>query len=137
MGLAQHWPLPQHSVPAGQHAGKPGSGARGASPAGHASQAPDTRSIQRAWAENAYKFDSNFLQIALQSDYLHGRLQPRLVALFDVSGIFVFQPTATFRLTDNILLTGTYIAIEGSRKASFGIFRIHDQAQLRVTYQLN
>jgi hypothetical protein len=87
--------------------------------------------------EDAKKFDNNFLQIALQSDYLHGRLQPRLVALFDVSGIFVFEPTATFRLTDNILLTGTYVAIEGSRKASFGIFRNHDQAQLRVTFQLN
>jgi hypothetical protein len=68
---------------------------------------------------------------------MHGRLQPRLVALFDVSGVFVFEPTATFRVTDNILLSGTYVAIEGSRKYSFGIFRNHDQAQIRVTFQLN
>ena len=86
---------------------------------------------------NQDRWDSNFLQIALQSDYMHGRLQPRLVALFDVSGIFVFEPTATFRVTDNILVSGTYIAIEGSRKASFGVFRNHDQAQIRVTFQLN
>jgi hypothetical protein len=87
--------------------------------------------------EDAKKFDNNFLQIALQSDYLHGRLQPRLVTILDVSGIFVFAPTATFRLTDNVLLSGTYIAIEGSRKSGLGLFRNHDQAQIRVTFQLN
>ena len=45
------------------------------------------------------------MQIALQTDYLHGKLEPHLVAILDVSGIFGFNPGLVYRLTDNVLLS--------------------------------
>jgi hypothetical protein len=57
--------------------------------------------------------------------------------ILDVSGIYAFVPTATYGFTDDFLLRGTLIAIEGSRRAAPATFRDRDQAQLRVTYQLN
>jgi hypothetical protein len=86
--------------------------------------------------EDLYPFEG-FLQTAVQTDYMHGKLSPRLVIITDVSGIFGFAPTATYRITDNFLLTGTYLAIEGSRRAGLANFRGHDMVQLRLTYQLN
>ncbi len=87
--------------------------------------------------EDLYTFDNQFLQVALQTDYLHGKLEPRVVALLDVSGIFAFNPSVVYRLTDNVLLSANYVAIESSRRAGFGAFRGHDILQLRVTAQLN
>ena len=87
--------------------------------------------------EDLKKFDNQFLQIALQTDYMHGRLEPRLVAILDVSGIFAFAPSVTYRLTDNLILGANYVAIEASRRAGLGTFRGHDMLQLRVTAQLN
>jgi hypothetical protein len=86
--------------------------------------------------EDAYKFEG-FLQTAIQTDYLHGKLSPRIVIITDVSGIFGFAPTATYRITDNFLFTGTFLAITSSRKAGLATFRAHDMIQLRLTYQLN
>ena len=86
--------------------------------------------------EDAYKFEG-FLTTALQTDFMHGKLQPRLVIITDVSGIFGFAPTATYRFTDSFLGTVTFLAIEGSRKAGLATFREHDMVQLRLTYQLN
>ncbi len=87
--------------------------------------------------EDRKKFDSNFLQIALQTDYLHGRLSPRLVIIADVSGIFGFAPSTVYRFSDNFLGSVTYLAIAASRRAGLGTFRAHDMVQLRLTYQLN
>jgi hypothetical protein len=87
--------------------------------------------------EDLYTFDNQFLQVALQTDYLHGKLEPRLVTLLDVSGMFAFNPSVLYRLTDNLLLTASYVAIESSRRAGFAAFRGHDMLQLRVTAQLN
>ena len=75
--------------------------------------------------------------IALQTDYLHGRLEPRLVAILDVTGIFGFSPSVVYRLTDNVLLSANYVAIESSRRAGLGTFRGHDILQLKVQAQLN
>jgi hypothetical protein len=85
---------------------------------------------------DAYQYEG-FLQTAIQTDYMHGRLEPRLVFIDDVSGIFAFAPSVTYRLSDNLLLSGTYLAIAGTRKAGIGVFRGHDMLQLRVTAQLN
>jgi uncharacterized protein DUF1302 len=85
---------------------------------------------------DAYQYEG-FLQTALQTDYLHGKLSPRVVVITDVSGIFAFSASATYRITDSFLFSGTYLAIAGSRKASIGTFRAHDMMQLRLTYQLN
>jgi hypothetical protein len=86
--------------------------------------------------EDSYKFEG-FLQTAIQTDYMHGRLSPRLVLITDVSGIFGFISTATYRFTDNVLASVTYLAIEGTRKAGLATFRAHDMVQARLTYQLN
>jgi hypothetical protein len=86
--------------------------------------------------EDAYQYEG-FLQAALQTDYLHGKLSPRLVGIFDVSGIFAFQASATYRITDSFLFSATYLTINAPRKALLGTFRAHDMAQLRLTYQLN
>ena len=87
--------------------------------------------------EDMKAFDNDYLSVALQTDYLHGRLEPRIVVLIWGSGIYGFQPLVTYRLTDNVLLTGTWVAIEGSRRAILGTFRGHDMVQLRLTFQLN
>jgi len=85
---------------------------------------------------DAYQYEG-FLQTAIQTDYMHGSLQPRIVLITDISGIFGFAPSLTYRLTDNLLLSATYLAIEATRKAGLGTFRAHDMLQLRVTAQLN
>jgi hypothetical protein len=87
--------------------------------------------------EDQKAFDNDYLSVALLTDYLHGRLEPRLVMLFWASGIYGFQPMLTYRVNDNLLLSATYVAIESSRRAILGTFRAHDMAQLRVTFQLN
>ena len=79
----------------------------------------------------------HFFQIALQTDYLHGKLEPRVVAILDPSGIFGLQAGAVYRLTDNILFSPNFLAVAGSRRTGLATFRDRDQFQLRVTYQLN
>jgi hypothetical protein len=87
--------------------------------------------------EDAYQYEG-FLNTTLQTDYLHGTLEPRLTIITDVSGIFGFQPTITYRVNDNILLGFNYLAIESTgRKSGLATFRAHDMVQFRVTAQLN
>jgi hypothetical protein len=86
--------------------------------------------------EDLYKYEG-FVTTTLQTDYLHGALEPRITIITDVSGIFAFQPTATYRVTDNFLLGATYLAIASHRKAGLATFRAHDMFQLRATVQLN
>ena len=59
------------------------------------------------------------------------------MAILDVSGIFGFSPSLVYRLTDNLLLSANYVAIEGSRRAGLATFRGHDILQLKVQAQLN
>jgi hypothetical protein len=87
--------------------------------------------------EDLKAFDNDYLSVALLTDYMHGRLEPRLVVLAWASGIFGFQPMLTYRVNDNVILSATYLAIEASRRAILGTFRGHDMAQLKVTFQLN
>jgi len=87
--------------------------------------------------EDAYQYEG-FLNTTLQTDYLHGTLTPRLTVITDVSGIFAFQPSVTYRLNDNILLGFTYLSIETTgRNAGIATFAAHDMVQFRVTAQLN
>ena len=87
--------------------------------------------------EDLKAFDNDYLSVALLTDYMHGRLEPRLVVLAWASGMFGFQPMLTYRLTDNLLASATWVAIESSRRAILGTFRAHDMVQLRMTFQLN
>jgi hypothetical protein len=85
---------------------------------------------------DAYKYDG-FLQTTVRTDYLHGTLTPQLTFIADVHGWYAVQPTVTYRLTDNVLVGGTYSMIAGSYKAGLATFRAHDMLQFRVTVQLN
>ncbi len=86
--------------------------------------------------EDEYEVEQ-FLQVALQTDYLHGRLEPRIVSILDPSGIFGFQTSFTYRFTDYLLGNVTFVAVEGSRKAGLAVFRDRDQVQMKMIYQLN
>lgn len=86
--------------------------------------------------EDSYQYEG-FLTTAIQTDMMHGKLSPRIAVITDISGILAFQPTVTYRGTDNFLFSATYLAIAASRKALLGTFRAHDMIQLRATVQLN
>lgn len=84
---------------------------------------------------NAYAADAQG-QITLQTDYLHGRLTPRLTYIQFVRGTAALHPTLTYRWNDWLLFQADYIFIDGAYQ-SLGFFRDRDQASFRVTYQLN
>ena len=86
--------------------------------------------------EDAYQYEG-LVTTTLRTDYMHGLLEPQLTIITDVSGIFGFAPTVSYRVTDNLLLGMTYLGIEASRKAGLGTFRAHDMLQFRVTGQFN
>lgn len=77
-----------------------------------------------------------FLQTTLQSDYLHGRLTPRLTSIFHSRGTYLLRPQIDYRWTDNVLLGASYVHIGGEFQ-SFGFFRDRDQIAMRMTLQLN
>ena len=87
--------------------------------------------------EDYKAFDNDYISVALLTDYMHGRLQPRIVLLGWASGIFGAQTMLTYRVNDNFLVTGTYLTVESSRRAILGTFRAHDMVQLKLTFQLN
>ncbi|MFN8643380.1 MAG: DUF1302 family protein [Candidatus Binatia bacterium] len=84
---------------------------------------------------NAYEADAQG-QITLQTDYMHGRLTPRLTYIQFVQGTAALHPTLTYRWNDWLLFQADYQYITGAYQ-SLGFFRDRDQAALRVTYQLN
>ena len=87
--------------------------------------------------EDAYQYEG-FLTTTLQTDYMHGKLSPRVTVITDISGVFGFSPSVVYRITDNLLLGMNYLAIESTnRKSGLATFRGHDMVQLRVTAQLN
>jgi hypothetical protein len=75
-------------------------------------------------------------QITLQTDYLHGRLTPRLTYIQFVQGTVALHPTLTYRWNDWLLFQADYQFISGAYQ-SLGFFRDRDQVSLRMTYQLN
>lgn len=77
-----------------------------------------------------------FGQLTLQTDYLHGRLQPRLTYIQNVRGTWSVLPSVTYRWTDWLLFSANLVFIGGEYQ-QLGFFRDRDQASLRVTYQLN
>jgi len=68
---------------------------------------------------------------------MHGKLQPGVTMITDISGVFGFAPAVSYRITDNLLVGATYLAVTGNRKAGLGVFRAHDMLQFRVTGQFN
>jgi hypothetical protein len=84
---------------------------------------------------NAEPLDAQF-QTTFQTDYMHGRLTPRLTLIQFVRGTFAVHPTLTYRWNDWLLFQGDYQHIDGAYQ-SLGFFRDRDQVSFRVTYQLN
>ncbi len=78
-----------------------------------------------------------FATFRLQTDYMHGRLSPGITMILDPSGIFGFVPGVAYRINDNLIASGQFFAIEGSRREGLATFRDRDQFQFRLTYQLN
>ena len=79
--------------------------------------------------------DAQF-QVTMQTDYLHGRLSPRMTLIQFVRGTFAVHPTLTYRWNDWLLFQADYQHIDGAYQ-SLGFFRDRDQVAFRVTYQLN
>ena len=94
------------------------------------SAVPDT------FYEDVHQYEG-FFALHLETDYLHGQLKPAITTILDPSGIFGFDIGAQYRINDNLILSGKYLAIEGSRRTGLATFRDRDQFQLRLTYQLN
>lgn len=84
---------------------------------------------------NSYALDAQG-QITLQTDYLHGRLTPRLTYIQFVRGTAALHPSIIYRWNDWLLFQADYQYISGAYQ-SLGFFRDRDQASVRVTYQLN
>jgi len=77
-----------------------------------------------------------FFQGSLQTDYMHGRVTPRLTTIFYTRGTYVILPSIRYRWTDWLLFDLSLIHIGGAYQ-SIGFFRDRDQLSFRVTYQLN
>ena len=75
-------------------------------------------------------------QFTTQTDYMHGKIQPRLTAIYNWAGAYAFNATVNYRLTDYLLFGLQYALIDGDFH-QIGFFRDYDQVALRVTYQLN
>lgn len=77
-----------------------------------------------------------FVQSAIQTDYMHGRLTPRMTTVLHSRGTYLLHPTIDYRWADWLIFNVGVIHIGGAYQ-SFGFFRDRDQASFRVTFQLN
>jgi hypothetical protein len=77
-----------------------------------------------------------FIQSTLQTDYVHGRVSPRLTVIVNPRGTYVVSPLVSFRLTDSVLFSLRYAAVVGGFFQT-GFFRDRDQVAARLTFLLN
>ena len=75
-------------------------------------------------------------QITVQSDWFHGKLQPRVTVIAFTRGTWAIHPSATWRWSDNLLF-GADLQWIGGEYQSLGIYRDRAQISGRITYQLN
>jgi len=134
-GRDYRWPNTKPNRPAGGASFGPVRGVPQCTP-GNAQGNPLCIRVNPRDFEDRYQYEG-FLQLALQTDYMHGRLQPRVAAVIDVSGIFVFVPSLQYRVNDSLLLGASWITISSQRRASSGTFRASDMVQVRATFQIN
>jgi hypothetical protein len=83
----------------------------------------------------AKRFDAQG-QITLQSDWFHGKLQPRLTWIQFLQGTWAVHPTVIYRWNDWLLFQADFQWVGGAYQ-SLGIFRDRGQISGRITYQLN
>ena len=84
---------------------------------------------------NSVPLDAQF-QTTVQTDYLHGRLEPRVTLIQFVRGTFATHTSMIYRWNDWLLFQGDFQFITGAYQ-SIGFFRDRSQVSFRVTYQLN
>jgi len=84
---------------------------------------------------NGTKLDAQF-QTTFQTDYMHGRLQPRVTLIQFIRGTFASHATLIYRWNDWMLFQTDFQYITGAYQ-SLGFFRDRSQVSFRVTYQLN
>jgi hypothetical protein len=77
-----------------------------------------------------------FGQIRLQTDYMHGRLNPGITYIQNARGTWVVNPSVTYRMRDWLLFDLSAVFIGGEYQQA-GFFRDRDQIAARVTWQLN
>jgi hypothetical protein len=78
-----------------------------------------------------------FVQSHLSSDYMHGRLTPSLLGIFNGLGTFLVQAQLTYRWSDSLIFDTYYTTIGGAFGTGVGFFRDRDELAIRATYQLN
>jgi len=83
----------------------------------------------------SHRFDGQ-AQITLQSDWLHGKLQPRLTWIQFFRGTYAVHPSVIYRWNDWLLFQADFQWIGGEYQ-SLGFFRDRGQISGRITYQLN
>jgi hypothetical protein len=87
--------------------------------------------------EDIYQYEG-FLTTTVRTDYMHGRLEPSITLINDVSGYWAWAVGATYRINDNLIAGLNYVGIEAPwRKSGLATYRAHDMVQLRITAQLN
>jgi hypothetical protein len=77
-----------------------------------------------------------FIQSALQTDYFHGRLRPRLTGIVNARGTYALNPTLEFRYSDRLLFSVRYVLLTGGFFQT-GFFRDRDQVSMRMTFLMN
>ena len=77
-----------------------------------------------------------FGQIALRTDYMHGRLTPGIVFIQNLRGTYAINPALTYRWTDYLLFDVGLVHIGGMFQ-QVGFYNDRDQVSTRMTLQLN
>jgi uncharacterized protein DUF1302 len=83
-----------------------------------------------------YPYES-FIQSHLQTDYLHGRLEPSMTIIVGLDGTYALPIGLTFRYSDNLLFDLKYAALGGNFNFPTGFFRDRSQLSARMTLLLN
>ena len=78
----------------------------------------------------------SFIQSTLQTDYLHGRLTPRVTAIINLRGTYAFPLGLTYRYSDSLIFDLKYVILAGGFFQT-GFFRDRDQVSARMTVLLN
>ncbi len=76
------------------------------------------------------------MQVTLQSDWMHGKIQPRVTAIAYHRGTWAIHPSVIYRWNDWLLFGADFRWIGGEYQA-LGFFRDRGELSMRVTYQLN
>ncbi|TMA55209.1 MAG: DUF1302 domain-containing protein [Deltaproteobacteria bacterium] len=78
----------------------------------------------------------SFIQSSLQTDYLHGRLTPRVTAIINLRSTYAFPLSLTYRHSDSLIFDLKYVTLAGGFFQT-GFFRDRDQVSARMTFLLN